>query len=158
MQQNGSSFTFLLNEPGDHPFDGKFNFSIDTTTFVLSGTWTPLNDKSLSTKTFTLKNHISAWSEDLNPWRDSIGDFTFAGDGVCIYEFYPVINGKSAEQLIRVKGTWSKKDSLYTVDWEPNTVFPSRKSIFVRRIVKQDSSDYEEDCLIGEGRTLSQEP
>src|SRR2546430_2015280 len=45
MQQTGNTFTFVLNEPGDHPFDGKFSFTIDTITFILSGTWTPLNNK-----------------------------------------------------------------------------------------------------------------
>lgn len=158
MQQADSGFIFILNEPGDHPFDGKFTFTIDTTTFLLSGTWTPLNDKSLTAKKFNLKKIIDTgesnnWSSIV--YTDSIGNLTFTKKGVCVYEFYPVIDGKSAEQLIRVKGTWSLKDSVYTVDWEKNTVFPARRSIFIHRRIDDSTGYIVADELIGEGRTLS---
>ena len=164
MQQTGNTFTFQLNEPGDHPFDGKFNFTIDTATFVLSGTWTPLNDKGLTSKTFTLKRIIDTADnpyENFTTYADSIGSFCFTKTGICVYEFYPVVNGKSAEQLVRVKGTWSLKDSVFTVDWEQNNVFPSRRSTFVHRPANNNDTtidgvrvEYISELLIGEGRIL----
>ena len=161
MKANGNSFIFMLNEPGDHQFDGKFNFTIDTATFTLSGTWAPLNDKALSEKTFTLKKLLDTGMnqyEQFTVWSDSIGYFNLDKSGLCIYEFYPVINGKEAEQLVRIKGTWSRNDSVYTIDWETNTVFSSRKSIFIRRLEKIDTADeYGYPTLFGEGRKLRQD-
>ena len=164
MQQTGGTFTFSLNEPGDHPFDGKFNFTIDTTTFTLSGTWTPLNDKSLTSKTFTLKKIIDTGDNKYDyatTYADSIGQFTFSKAGICVYEFYPVVNGKPAEQLIRVKGSWSLRDSVYTVDWEQNTVFHSRRSTFIHRpehygdtVIDGVDVNFSSEIIIGEGRTL----
>ncbi|WP_286915442.1 YARHG domain-containing protein [Flavobacterium sp. UBA4197] len=45
LTQNGNTFSFSLEEPGDHKYDGSFAFTIANDT--LTGTWTA-NDKKLN--------------------------------------------------------------------------------------------------------------
>jgi len=47
MKHRGDVYDFVLTEPGDHKYDGKFSFVISNDT--LSGTWQPY-DTSLATK------------------------------------------------------------------------------------------------------------
>lgn len=55
IEQKGNFYHFMLNEPGNDEFDGKFEFDIDTTDFSLSGKWIPNNPDKASIKEFTLK-------------------------------------------------------------------------------------------------------
>lgn len=50
MTQSGGNFVFVMDEPGDHKYDGRFSFTISGDT--LSGNWHPY-DKTLTTKTTT---------------------------------------------------------------------------------------------------------
>ena len=162
MEPAGSAFSFQMSEPGNHPYDGQFTFTIDTTSYELAGTWAPLNNKNLAARSFTFKKIIDT-GEDRhenisNHYADSIGEFTFHKAGTCTYEYYPRKDGKPAEQMVRVNGTWSTSDSLYIIDWEANPVFPAAKSTFVHRQVRPDSTaEYRLDLLVGEGRTLFME-
>jgi YARHG domain len=48
-------YSIVAKEPGDHPDDGVFNFSIrDNNTDVVTGSWTP-NDTKRKTKDYTLQ-------------------------------------------------------------------------------------------------------
>lgn len=48
-------FRFSLREPGDSPFDGTFEMTLDTAQGVLTGSWTPLDNAELSETAFKLK-------------------------------------------------------------------------------------------------------
>jgi hypothetical protein len=47
-------YAFEFNEPGDDPFDGKFDFLINLDKSVLAGNWTPFIAKGNSPKKFEL--------------------------------------------------------------------------------------------------------
>ena len=90
MSFSDSGFQFSLNEPGNHKYDGIFQFVIDTVNYTLSGTWNPLNNDSLHQKTFVLsKKELGA---EYQVFSDSAATLYFEGDGLCRYEFYPVVN------------------------------------------------------------------
>ena len=52
ITQSGDAYVFVMDEPGDNKYDGKFNFSIKNDT--LSGKWQPF-DSTLATKTSEYK-------------------------------------------------------------------------------------------------------
>jgi hypothetical protein len=154
MQPAAGGFSFKLSEPGDNPYDGVFTFTLDTATLRIKGSWKPANTRNLSTKEFVLKRD---WSDTAsveiygNIYGDSIGKFEFAKEGLCTYRYYP----KGGGQLVEVKGNWKLADNVYTIDWSPNTAFPSRRSTFRR--IPMEGTDGEENYevqLVGEGRTL----
>lgn len=47
-------YTGTLNEPGTDPYDGKFEFELNTTTNQLSGSWTPFKASGNKAKDFVL--------------------------------------------------------------------------------------------------------
>ncbi len=53
-QKNGKT-SFILDEPGDDRYDGRFEFTIDGATKSLAGSWSPFEPDGNSAKKYTLK-------------------------------------------------------------------------------------------------------
>ena len=156
----------VLAEPGDNEFDGVFHISINKENLDAEGYWKSNNGK-ISKKHFALKKlnyksesnskilDESSFSSIFFNVSDSIGEFNFNDDGLCLYEYYPSkdsVNRK--EQLISCKGSWTLKNNIVTIDWQKNTVFPNKKSVFKIEAIKEgDESDpYYMYQLTGENR------
>lgn len=153
MSFTDSSFQFTLNEPGDHKYDGIFQFTIDTLEYKLKGIWEPLNNDSLKTKTLLLSKMNLDGDDYHNVYSDSIGVVYFNPDGLCRFEDYPIIDGQPAEQMIEVEGTWKMRGNDYIVDWEPNDYFPDRRSVFIAEKESDIVEGYYGSIKLGE-RTL----
>jgi hypothetical protein len=61
-------FHFFLKEPGTDPYDGYFEFDINTTQLTLKGKWTPFVEKGNSPKKYELQ-------QQLFQYDNSVGDF-----------------------------------------------------------------------------------
>lgn len=159
----GDGFDFKLAEPGDNPYDGLFEFHIDTARFALKGKWTPAATDKLSPKTFSLARMAIDSGSNGGEWTysDSLGDLALRPEGLCSYSYYNRKDGREVGQLITVTGNWRQEGEQLLIDWQPNSVFPSRKSTF--RIFREEWADDKSDPLIllksavylkGEGREL----
>lgn len=154
MQPDGRGFRFTLSEPGDHPYDGVFQFTIDTSHFTLSGHWQPADKRNLSAKAFTLKQ-VPADTGDFQytaSYGDTLGDFHFYPNGLCSYLYYPAAGSQQEE----IKGNWALNGETYLISWAPNKVFPHTTSRFTRKYAKDEdgSKTAYVEALEGEGRTL----
>jgi hypothetical protein len=139
IQPSGNSFLFTLNEPGDNKFDGSFAFSIDTTNFKGNGTWVAKNDAKLGTKKFTLaKSKINEANQILNSWADTLSNTIIINeDGQAEYQYYE--NDKTLKaQLQTFTGSWQQVKDTLLIFWQPNSVFPDRKSKFTLQYEKYD--------------------
>lgn len=138
MEPSPNGFTFHLQEPGDNPYDGAFDFSIDTATFTMSGTWTPVNDKNLSAKKYSLTKQTKGTdtaraSMDMEgPMLDATGaEYYFQEGGLCICRYYTdKEDPANKSQYEEIKGNWKKTATEYIIDWQKNTIFPNTRSIF----------------------------
>jgi hypothetical protein len=68
-----NAYSFILNEPGDDQYDGRFEFVIDLNDKNLDGTWIPFNGKKA--KSYTLNNRDFVY--DIKN-----GDYSFASEVV----------------------------------------------------------------------------
>lgn len=161
VQQTKDSIILLMQEPGDNPYDGTFKLMIDRKTLAVNGTWVPFHD-NLSAKVFTLKKlefdkdynydakvTASNFSQFYGYVGDSLGDFAFFDDGLVEYTYYPLEDEVNrVEQMQEAKGSWTLNGSTVSINWQPNSAFPSLKSTFQ---VKKGEYGH---ILDGEGRTL----
>ena len=152
-------YSFILNEPGDNPYDGTFDFSISPAGTELTGSWKPLNNKDLKEKKFILKKVATdpdgAELNDGHPqyeiMSDTAGEFHFEPGGLCVYRYYPrQQDANNTAQYEEIKGNWKKTDKEYIIDWQKNKIFPAR-SIF--KIIHYDEAS-EYYYLLGEGRKI----
>jgi len=60
---NENAHAFILNEPGDDPYDGKFEFTIQKGSNELSGSWTPFKKEGNSAKKYTLEHRDFVYDE-----------------------------------------------------------------------------------------------
>jgi hypothetical protein len=159
MNVENGSYAFELQEPGDNPYDGLFQFSINPETLVLQGSWTPANNQSLTAKTYTLrklKETVDTTQNDgydaMQVMYDSTGEFHFESGGLCIYRFYTDQNDSSAtRQYEEIKGNWKKTPSEYIIDWQKNSVFPAQSRFKITPYQEIDGAYY---YLEGEGRKI----
>lgn len=141
VSRNKDSVQLLLSEPGDNEFDGVFTINFKGDDHAPTGKW-EANDKKIPTQTFKLKKMVqkkelkegeidfSNFANHFDVVSDSIGDYRFLSDGLCILEYYPKnSDGKEADQLNELKGTWSLEGKTVTVNWEPNTIFAGNKIV-----------------------------
>lgn len=156
MRSGNGGFAFELNEPGDNKYDGVFYFTIDTNSLVLKGSWKPVNPESTPAKTYELTRNWKDTVEEYygEMYGDSLGDINFQKNGLVTYQYYPkTVNA----QLQQFNGNWTLKDSTYYIEWQPNTVFPSRK--LKLNIIRLHESDEDYDGynqhLEGEGRIFN---
>lgn len=131
LEPMGSQFKLMLDEPGSNKYDGHFELFIDTASYKGQGTWVPKNDSTLKKKTFAFTrqpkqefNELAAtWSDSLNRILD------LKEDGAAVFNYY-INKGKPQEQLESFGGNWQQKKDSILIYWQPNTVFPSRRSGF----------------------------
>lgn len=165
----------VLAEPGDNEFDGVFHISIDKENLDIEGYWQS-NSGKISKKHFVLKklegmrvmDKIAGISKDVKLTSynfsnyfgvvsDSIGELSFEENGLCVYKYYPSIDeAERKEQYISFTGSWTLKNNQIIVEWQKNTIFPNRKSIF--HIIKsndKENPEYYEASLRGENRSFT---
>lgn len=155
--EKNDTVTLLLNEPGDNQYDGHFELKISLDDFKGTGIWKS-NSGKIATKRFKFEKLPSA--SDIDEGKittanftnvfydvsDSLGTIYFEADGSCIYEYFPEKSGVKSEQAIEIKGSWDLKDETVFIFWQPNSIFPSRKS---ELMIELDEYEY---SLNGEGR------
>jgi hypothetical protein len=61
-------FEYVMNEPGDHKHDGKFEFRINLNEGTLTGKWTPFNDKNNSKKEYVLRKQKFEYKADVGEY------------------------------------------------------------------------------------------
>ncbi len=142
VSRSGDSVTIILNEPGDNEFDGVFTLNFVGDDHKPTGTWES-NSGKIPKRNFELKKMIRKEAKDENDINlsnfadhfgylsDTIGDYQFKDDGLCIFEYYPKHDYEGrVEQLVEVRGSWSLDGKTVTVEWQPSKAFPDRKSVF----------------------------
>ncbi|MVT44276.1 hypothetical protein GO495_27015 [Chitinophaga oryziterrae] len=136
MQQTANGWELVINEPGDHPFDGIFKLVFDSAFTSAKGEWKPLNvPSSLKEKNFTLARIEMPDNGADGLYHDVLNgdhsDITFQEDGNCIFNYYDKINDSTfAEQMNTVRGTWEKKDTTLLVTWHKTAQWDKDKSVF----------------------------
>jgi len=69
VTRKGSELNFVLNEPGDNPFDGTFYFTLDTASLLIRGKWVAKDSAKISTKKLALSRRPEAEEEmGSNQW------------------------------------------------------------------------------------------
>lgn len=63
-----NTYSFVLNEPGDDQYDGKFEFKIDLGTEEMKGNWTPFNAKGNASREYTLGKRTFEYRTDVGQW------------------------------------------------------------------------------------------
>jgi hypothetical protein len=136
LLQAADGWELVMNEPGDHPFDGTFKLVFDSAFTSAKGEWKPLNTPSnLKEKTFTLSRIQMSDNGTDGIYHDILSgdhsDITFREDGNCIFNYYDKINDSTfAEQMNTIRGTWEKKDSTLLVTWHKTAQWDKDKSVF----------------------------
>ena len=140
LEPFGSQIKLVLDEPGNNKFDGHFELFIDTSSFAGKGTWKPKNDSTLKTKDFSFtrikeqgyNNLVALWSDTLNR------SVLLKNDGAAMFSYYTG-KGTPQEQLQNFGGNWQQKGDSVIIFWQPNTMFPSRRSSFF--VIKENFDD-----------------
>lgn len=172
VTRSGDTVQLILAEPGDNEYDGKFTINFIGNDLSPFGSWES-NSGKISKQEFKLKKivrpedesydnvTISNFSRIFDYVSDSIGDYKFNNDGLVILEYYEDKDGydeyddneeeeeenRDLAQMKQLKGSWSLKGDVVTINWEPNTIFPN--NILVLNIEK---GEYEGQFhLKGEG-------
>ena len=161
VTRNEDSVLIVLNEPGDHEFDGVFTLCFVGNDYEPTGIWKS-NSGKLKERNFKLSKlikptkstddaiDISNFADYFSYLNDTIGDYFFKEDGLCIFEYYPFGDDEQrVEQMIEIRGSWSLAGKTVTIDWQPNKVFPKRKMIY-----KIISDEYGEQILEGNNHIL----
>jgi len=152
LEPFGSQFKLVLDEPGTNKYDGHFELFIDTATFEGKGSWQPKNDQSLKKKDFTfVKDKTEGYNQLASSWTDSLGRImTMNVDGSAQFAYYTG-KGTPQEQLQNIAGNWQDQKDSVIVFWQPNTIFPSRRSaFFVKREKYEGDSTIYVQGLLGE--------
>lgn len=157
----GDSVVIVLSEPGDHKFDGVFTLTFIGNDYEPKGLWTA-NSKNIPTKSFELLKMVKPkvnsgstvdytnFADMMGYMSDTIGDYQFKEDGLCIFEYYPSTDREErVEQLVEIKGTWSLAGNILTIDWQPNKHFTDR-----RMLLDLVENEWGELILKGNDRTL----
>lgn len=143
LKKDNDNWVITLSEPGDHPFDGKFDLTFDHLFAKGKGTWTPLNNNTLKEKSFVLEPssgkgqeefgmHGNTFNQFLIESSNSKSDLTFNVDGSCLLQLYEKVTDSTfAEQMMKVRGTYQKSnDSTLVITWEKNSHFPERTNTY----------------------------
>lgn len=146
LEQNEKEVLLTLAEPGDHPYDGVFKFSIDKATLKATGIWWA-NDTKIGKKQFSLeklertKTHIDAADVSITQINNrnfadyfyyassEVGNFSFNESGSCQFNYYPTKDEISyKDQLVTLHGDWSVKDGEVTVFFNEEGFFPNKQA------------------------------
>jgi hypothetical protein len=129
----GSMLKFILDEPGNNKYDGRFDFYIDTATLSGRGKWTAMVDTTIKAKNFTISKKKKEEYDPLNSMMmDSLSNQTIwlKEDGSCEFAYYQHDSTKTAQQAT-ILGNWTQKGDSVLVFWQKNEKFPARKSAFI---------------------------
>ena len=161
-----NGYKFILKEPGDNPYDGTFEFTIDTANFSLAGLWKPFDAAKTNTKKLSLQKQAKKltdnYDDELGVWVPASGTYNtdttldFSPEGTCEYRLYAK-PGDAASQMNTVKGNYViSKDTVF-IEWQKNSFTPAQKMKLVRKkkVIKEDGYEREEQQLIGNGWKLS---
>jgi len=161
LQPGTNGFHFMLKEPGDNPFDGTFDFIIDTINFSMKGTWIPFDSTKTKSKTLSLQKQakkITNYEDELGMWVPATGTYStdttldFDPAGTCEYKFYSK-PGDSTSQLNSVRGNYVQVKDTVLIEWQKNSFTPSQKMKLILRTkhIKDQGNDYDEKQLVGNG-------
>lgn len=141
VRRSGDSIQLVLNEPGDNQFDGVFTLDFMGEDDRPSGVWVSGSGK-IPKQNFKLSRVVPKEFNSEDPVditnfanyfgfiSDSIGEYRFKENGLCIFKYYPkTSNGEISDQLQEIKGSWSLKGKNVTIDWQPNKVFKTGKMV-----------------------------
>ncbi|MEO7309425.1 MAG: hypothetical protein ABIX01_03430 [Chitinophagaceae bacterium] len=145
LEPFGSQVKLELDEPGNNRFDGHFELFIDTASFAGKGTWKPKNDSTLKTKDFSFtKNKEEGYNQLVALWSDTLNrSIQLKSDGAAVFAYYTG-KGTPQEQLQNFGGNWQQKGDSVIVFWQPNPIFPSRRSSFfvIKEKFDNDTTTY----------------
>jgi hypothetical protein len=157
LTQQGALLSFVLKEPGGHPYDGIFTFTMDTTNRTIKGQWTQLDSnatKKIQPKSFDLTRSPEKDGYDQDMEWVSGGDslLIFNPDGTCQFSFYKN-PADSTSQQITVHGNYIHQVDTFRIEWEKNTHTPAQNmKMIIIEIHNQDAGgDYSERRLRGGG-------
>lgn len=152
VNRSNDTITMILNEPGDHEYDGMFNLTFIGNDNKPNGYWEHSEGK-FKKKSFNLEKQIAPEKMDYDEINvhnfanffgevyDTLGSYDFNNDGLVRFEYYPSTDSENrVEQLKEINGSWNLVDSTLTIDWQPNKVFRSKQSIYT--ITRNDWGEF----------------
>lgn len=129
LAADGDKWTVVLDEPGDHAFDGVFQLKFNHDFTKGSGTWKPKNNQQLSTKTLELTRVESREDGMHYAYVADNRDLTFDTDGSCEYSWYDMRADSSiVDQVNVLMGSWEKKGDTVLITWEKEGLFGKKVS------------------------------
>lgn len=148
ITNKGNKLDIQLAEPGDHEFDGVFSLVMDTSLNNATGSWKPVNDKSLTQKQLNL-TRIRQDAEYLGFMSGDHCDIFFDRDGSCTLNFYEKVNDSTfSKQMNTLRGTWERQsDTVVQVNWQPNPAYQPRSTTFALEYNSGEGTY--EDAVVG---------
>ena len=142
MMNKGACFQFNLFEPGGYPFDGSFNFTIDTTAMSLEGTWTAFDSTNIKSKKYKLIKRHPKHSERegcVGTWHFNglSVDFNVDQTGMAKGDWYDEKN--QTDTQVEIPFSWFQAKTTVSIEWGKNNIFKSSKMKF-----KFETDEYEE--------------
>lgn len=142
VSRNGDTTRIILNEPGDHEYDGTFELIFDGIDKNPKGKWEHLEgwipSKKLKLSKFEMEKpegdeiRASNFADYFSVVFDSLGTFYFEDDGLVRYEYYPTQDQSArVEQKKEVRGSWFLEDSTLLIEWQKNYVFKEPKITYI---------------------------
>lgn len=122
ITEEDGSYRFQLDEPGDHQYDGKFDFTLNLVDYTGKGTWTPLHKDLVAAKSFELRQReTDSSSNQFVGFWDGPEMLEIKPDGMVILTYWEPIPGtedESEQQTIR--GQWLAQGDNITIEWPKN--------------------------------------
>lgn len=125
------TYRFRLDEPGDHPYDGKFDFTLDPQTLAGKGSWKPNDAAKLKERTFELQRRqrdAAAESEFVGFW-DGSEMLEIKDDGLAELSFWEYPEGNEEGELRKIRGQWIAEGNKLTLEWAKNPYGREDKSV-----------------------------
>ena len=163
LTPGGKTFAFNLKEPGDNASDGIFQFTIDTSRFIVNGRWKSFDTSKIVSKALVLKkqpkktesnldNELGTWVPARSNYRTDT-TLDFSGEGICEFRFYQ-FPGDSTSQLLSVKGSYIRIKDSVLIEWQKNSWTPAQKMKLVVNHKPRRAAGIDEQRLVGHGWKL----
>lgn len=142
LSATGGTYRFQLAEPGDHAYDGTFDFTLNPGDFTGHATWTP-NDKSkLKTKNFDLRRREHDYDAEtaFTGFWDGSGMMEIKDGGIAELTYWVPVKGKEDEEGEQqtLRGQWLAEGKTLTVEWPKNTYTGSDKFVLTLSDANED--------------------
>lgn len=126
-------YRFKLEEPGDNPYDGKFDFTLEPEKFTGKGTWTPNDKKKLTAKSFELQQRIRDTTEsDFIGFWDGAEMMEIKLDGFAELSYWDEVkNEGEISQKHVIRGQWIVEKETITIEWSNNPYNHGEKYVLV---------------------------